>query len=84
MKKQYDWELWFREGGKTLVRGEDYRCGTASLIQQARNFAAMNGYKISISELSKGFRFTVTDRPAASRKKLERQNKAAVRKLFNA
>ena len=58
-KASYDWDRWLKKRRFDLQRGVDYRCGTASMIQQIRNKATSLGLRVSIEEVDNGIRVSV-------------------------
>lgn len=62
--KIYDWDAWFARGHFILRRGQHFRCGQASIVQQARNAASERGLSIHLIEKYGSIDVTVRDADA--------------------
>src|SRR5882672_8267319 len=72
-KTKYNWAAWFRQRRFTLIRGEHYRCSTASMIQQARNawggFSSSARFHLAVIRHEDGFTGLVLPFPFDHKKK---------------
>ena len=55
MNGRYNWKEWFGRERFALVAGVDYRCSTATMIQNVRNRASRLGLHIRVVETEGGF-----------------------------
>ncbi len=46
---KYPWDDWFARTKFLLVQGEDYNCGSATMVQQVRNQASRRGVGVDVA-----------------------------------
>lgn len=49
-RRKYQWEEWFGRRRTILVRGVDYHCSQASMVQSIRNGASTRGVRVSVAD----------------------------------
>ncbi len=58
-RRKYPWEDWFAAGDVTIIRGLDYDCSQATMVQTIRNNASTRGLYVSVIDLGNVIRIEV-------------------------
>lgn len=66
--RKYRWSELFRDRQRrfVLLRGRDYHCSQAAIVQQARNYASANGYKVSVVDGENRVTVVIVESPEGS------------------
>lgn len=49
-RRKYPWELWFSRPRVVIVRGIDYDCSQATMVQSIRNAASIRGVGVGVQD----------------------------------